>query len=767
MLSSLRALTWRVVRCYWFPHKFRNESNVLNTALNNSRSTPGFVSGVKPVSETVGGGQHVASSTAQLRPNLLAGLLGRLRPLLFGSVRRLAQSRQQSYRYRDSAPLFALVGVTLLSSNEFDDESPEDVARKYRGFVTKEEELEAFCCSIREASSKTAWVHDSISFPSNHNGEHVFSLKDLEIGSLLGQGCNAAVYAARWHKEEEESTTNVELSTAETLAANTSTKTSEDDKENISIQTNDYSYNFDILSTFETLSKYHESDGIGCNFWARYCSNPDLTKSSLITPPPSHNSVLNLSSLGAIERENLSIIQQEPVGATDGDARFSTNIGNRGNQSSLSALVSSGNFGNVKNIRKVRFVIPQREDENTDAEVSSNVTAASNKSNNIGPHDSPITDFPLAIKFVFNYEAASNAPAILRALYKELLPARSLQLDDLYTQWRNSFFGEDSHVLLPFHPNVVDMPCAFVDRVPNLKGGLDHYPFALPSRINPEGLGRNMSLFCVMKRYELPLDHYLIQYPNLQRRTSLLLLTQLLEALQHLAAHHISHRDLKPDNLLVSLVDGWQNPWLVLTDFGCCLAAGSARGLMVSFSSREGDPRQGNTALMAPEVKCAQPGFMRSIDFSRCDLWAAGTLAYQFYGADNPFLKIVEKDCLDSGTYKESQLPGLTRNDAPAAIRRLVYDLLRRNPSQRPDATTAATLCQLALWAPSQWLNRHSLMKPKHKQVMEWLLSLTTKVICDQRREGAAVTEHRLVTTFLSRVHFSHVMKAIDWNRAF
>ena len=64
-------------------------------------------------------------------------------------------------------------------------------------------------------------------------------------------------------------------------------------------------------------------------------------------------------------------------------------------------------------------------------------------------------------------------------------------------------------------------------------------------------------------------------------------------------------RDLKADNLLVSVCGGdsdWASPLLVVTDFGCCLSASSGGGLVVPFPSREAEPRQGNAALMAPEV---------------------------------------------------------------------------------------------------------------------------------------------------------------------
>ena len=45
-------------------------------------------------------------------------------------------------------------------------------------------------------------------------------------------------------------------------------------------------------------------------------------------------------------------------------------------------------------------------------------------------------EFPLAIKLMFNYEAESNAPAILKAMYKEILPAQSVQLDPAQQEWQ-------------------------------------------------------------------------------------------------------------------------------------------------------------------------------------------------------------------------------------------------------------------------------------------------------------------------------------------
>ncbi len=56
---------------------------------------------------------------------------------------------------------------------------------------------------------------------------------------------------------------------------------------------------------------------------------------------------------------------------------------------------------------------------------------------------------------------------------------------------------------LPPHINVVKMYRSFTDYVPDLPDSRNLYPDALPMRLNPEGYGRNMSLFLVMKRFAI------------------------------------------------------------------------------------------------------------------------------------------------------------------------------------------------------------------------------------------------------------------------
>lgn len=56
------------------------------------------------------------------------------------------------------------------------------------------------------------------------------------------------------------------------------------------------------------------------------------------------------------------------------------------------------------------------------------------------------------------------------------------------------------HRHLPPHPNIVAIFSVFTDYVPELEDCRELYPAALPKKIHPDGEGRNMSLFLLMKR---------------------------------------------------------------------------------------------------------------------------------------------------------------------------------------------------------------------------------------------------------------------------
>ena len=128
-------------------------------------------------------------------------------------------------------------------------------------------------------------------------------------------------------------------------------------------------------------------------------------------------------------------------------------------------------------------------------------TPTQNQNNNqlVVDNKSKISTFPLAIKMMFNYDAESNAISILRAMYRETVPARKYYQNEELAIWEQVMV--DNKRVLPPHENIVAMYYVFADKVPYLPEALRMYPDALPSRLYAEGSGRNMSLFLLMKRY--------------------------------------------------------------------------------------------------------------------------------------------------------------------------------------------------------------------------------------------------------------------------
>jgi len=356
--------------------------------------------------------------------------------------------------------------------------------------------------------------------------------------------------------------------------------------------------------------------------------------------------------------------------------------------------------------------------------------------------------YPLGVKMMFNFYCESNSAAIVRAMCKEVVPARNVP----------ELAGVNHEELenlqrCPPHPNIIEISHVFTDQIPLLPESMERYPDALPTRLNTEGSGRNMSLFLVMKRYNCNLQTYIRTHSDLKLKNRLLILAQLLEGVSHLTKNEIAHRDLKSDNILLDISGDPKYPHLVITDFGCCLAS-KTHGLLLPFPTAETD-RGGNAALMAPEVSTAKPGTWRKISYEKSDAWSCGAIAYEILGNNNPF----NSRTLDSRTYEDSDLPLIA--DVPPIINAIVHGLLRRRTYDRLSAEIAATVCHISLFAPTRWLNVDS-DNISDSEIMQWLLTLTTKLLCQTPSEAMKL-EFILIRTFLRRLRFSIVRAALDW----
>lgn len=353
--------------------------------------------------------------------------------------------------------------------------------------------------------------------------------------------------------------------------------------------------------------------------------------------------------------------------------------------------------------------------------------------------------YPLAVKMLFNFHGTSNANEIYQQMAAELVPFYALGGSTGMVRWE---MGNLSKKKLPSHPNVISIYESFVEEMPLLPEGLLQYPMALPFRLNPDGCGRNRTLFLVMDRYEFTLEQYL-RSRSLTTRESLLLLAQLTEAVAHINAHDVAHRDLKADNIMLEETSAGLR--LILTDFGSCMADDDC-GLLVPYTSRWMS-KGGNPRLMAPEIASAQPSSESWLDFRKSDLWAVGAIAYEIFGNGNPFYE------LDSRTYEDSDVPDI--EGAPRIVSELVKLMLTKDPNNRPRTSVLATALQLLLWLPQQWLQQLSTdgAVPHKVALMRWLTTFSATLLCN-REELNRNVEMQLQFSFLARVHYRDIKDA-------
>jgi len=166
------------------------------------------------------------------------------------------------------------------------------------------------------------------------------------------------------------------------------------------------------------------------------------------------------------------------------------------------------------------------------------------------------------------------------------------------------------------------------------------------------------------------------------------------DALAHAHEHGIVHRDIKPDNVMLS------GRHAMVTDFGVAKAivAGSTEERLArtdphasveSIAEADTAPTTtqgvafGTPAYMAPEQIVGDP----RIDH-RADIYAVGALAYELLAGRPPFIGATRDEVL-TGHLSRAPSPVTThRADVPAPLAELVMACLAKDPNDRPQTAT-------------------------------------------------------------------------------
>jgi tetratricopeptide (TPR) repeat protein len=164
-------------------------------------------------------------------------------------------------------------------------------------------------------------------------------------------------------------------------------------------------------------------------------------------------------------------------------------------------------------------------------------------------------------------------------------------------------------------------------------------------------------------------------------------LRDVVDALAYAHARGVVHRDIKPDNVLIS------GQHAVVTDFGVAKAMSAATG---SSSLTSLGVALGTPAYMAPEQAAADP----HVDH-RADLYAIGAMAYEMLCGRPPFSGMSPQQVLAAHvTLPPAPLSG-QRTSVPPALNTLVMRCLEKKPADRVQ-TAAEILTQLqAIATPS------------------------------------------------------------------
>lgn len=194
-----------------------------------------------------------------------------------------------------------------------------------------------------------------------------------------------------------------------------------------------------------------------------------------------------------------------------------------------------------------------------------------------------------------------------------------------------------------------------------------------PNIVAVQDQGWNQSgvpaVFLVMELIEgSTLREYLNERGRFEIKDAMNYLTPILSALAAAHAIGIVHRDMKPENILIS-----KEGRIKIADFG--LARGEIIG---STMTAESSVILGSVSYLSPEQ------VQRGIADARSDVYAVGIVAFEMLTGEKPFIGDTPIQIAYMHVNQDIPPPRSKRKDIPQALDDLISCATNRDPDKRP-----------------------------------------------------------------------------------
>ncbi len=153
-------------------------------------------------------------------------------------------------------------------------------------------------------------------------------------------------------------------------------------------------------------------------------------------------------------------------------------------------------------------------------------------------------------------------------------------------------------------------------------------------------------------------------------------------ALAYAHSEGVIHRDIKPDNILLS------GGTAVVTDFGIAKAISAARTLDAHAPASGDSTLQVGSSIGTPAYMAPEQAVGESVSF-RADLYSWGVVAYELLAGAHPFAGKTGTSQLIAAHIAEQPRRLSERNtEIPRDVADLVMQTLAKNPVERPESAS-------------------------------------------------------------------------------